>query len=132
SRRTHFFKYCITELLNNLHQSITANIMFCFTHSRNSMYGPGEGFKTIQELLAAELKSSRLQMNIGVNCFFVDNDAFRYLVAKKQGYYFKPEYNSFFRLSWDNSVEQMERMFVAIQKLPVHNLDKSISYYSAK
>src|SRR5699024_10130255 len=50
SRRTHFFKYCITELLNNLHQSITANIMFCFTHSRNSMYGPGEGFKTIQEL----------------------------------------------------------------------------------
>ena len=132
SRKTTHFKYCITELLNNLHASITANIMFCFTYSHNTMYGPGEGFKTMQELLAGELKSSGLKMNLDQNCFFVDNEAFRYLVAKKQGYQFKPEYSSFFRLSWENSAEQMERMFMAIQKLPVHNLNKTTSLFSAK
>ena len=131
SRKTHFFEYCITDLLAHLHRNIIANIMFCFTHSRSSMYGPGEGFKTMQELLAGELKSSGLQMNLG-NCFFVDNEAFRYLVAKKQGYQFKPGYSNFFRLSWDKSSEQMERMFETILKLPVYNLNKTISLYSAK
>ena len=132
SRKTTHFKYCINELLNNLHQSITTNVMFCFTYSHSSMFGPGEGFKTMQELLAGELKISGLQMNLDNNCFFVDNEAFRYLVAKKQGYQFKPGYSSFFSLSWDKSSEQMERMFETILKLPAHNLNKTTSLYSAK
>src|SRR5699024_11121552 len=77
SRQDIYLKYCIT-LLSNLHHSISPKIMFCFTHSRNSMYGPGEGFKTMQELLDVELNGSGLHLNIGVNCFFVDNEAFLY------------------------------------------------------
>ena len=132
SRMTHFFKYCVSEMLNNLHHSILPNIMFCYTHSRISMYGPGEGFKTMQELLDGELKSSGLQMNIGVNCFFVDNEAFRYLVAKKQQYQFDPELSMFFKVSWNKSVQQMGSMFEAIRELPAHQIYKTTTLYNAK
>src|SRR5699024_8599668 len=89
TRKTASFRYCINQLLTHLHKSACQNIVFCFTFSRNSFYGPGEGFSTLRGFLKNELKEVNLDLKTGGNCFFIDNEAYRFLVAKKQDYPFK-------------------------------------------
>jgi hypothetical protein len=38
---TAHFKYCIGQLLTRLHKSAAANIVFCFTNARGSIYDGG-------------------------------------------------------------------------------------------
>jgi hypothetical protein len=42
SRLNSTFRYCLQELLASLHRNAAKNIVFCFTHSRGTLYRPGK------------------------------------------------------------------------------------------
>lgn len=132
TRRTAFFRYCITELLAHLHKSACKNLVFCFTFSRNSFYGPGEGFATLRAFLQSELSEVNLALEPEENCFFIDNEAFRFLVAQKQGYPFPKDQEDSYRDSWAKSVRQSNAMWERIIRTRPHNLVNTTSLNSAR
>ena len=132
TRKTTTFRYCINELLTHLHKSACKNIVFCFTFSRNSFYGPGEGFATLKGFMKKELKDVQLEMVPGKNCFFIDNEAFRYFVAKKQNYPFIDGQEASYRESWNKSVEQTKNMMKHILGLEPHDLVSTTSLNKAR
>lgn len=118
TRKTAVFGYCLNQLLLHLPRSASKNIVFCFTFSRNSLYGPGDGFTTLKGFLTEnELGSEKIELKTGQNCFFIDNEAFRFLLAKKYGYPFTEDKAAFYRESWDKSVEQTLNMIKQITEL---------------
>lgn len=122
TRKTVTFRYCISELLTHLHKSASKNIIFCFTFSRNSFYGPGEGFFNLNNFLKNDLKLDNLELDRERNCFFIDNEAFRFIAAKKKNYVF-PEYlQKSYKESWAKSVEQTTLMVKRVMSLSAHNL----------
>lgn len=125
------FKYCITELLTQLHRDACKNIVFCFTFSRNSHYKPGDAFYMLKQFLSDELKVN-LKLKSKVNCFFIDNEAYRFLLAKKCNYSFPPEEVSDYKNSWKRSVEQTNLMLNVIAGLDAHDLDKTISLNNSR
>lgn len=126
-----FLRYCITELLTQLHRDACKNIVFCFTFSRNSHYKPGDAFYMLKQFLSDELKVN-LKLKSKVNCFFIDNEAYRFLLAKKCNYSFPPEEVSDYKNSWKRSVEQTNLMLNVIAGLDAHDLDKTISLNNSR
>ena len=42
------FRFCLKELLVHLHKDAAPNIVFCFTNSRSTFYGPGDTFEPLK------------------------------------------------------------------------------------
>ncbi|XP_065654367.1 uncharacterized protein LOC136080901 [Hydra vulgaris] len=133
SRLTIMFRYCIQELIIRMHATIKYNILFCFTHCRSTMYGPGNTFPVLNNELAS--------MNTGIeavhnyaerndkrnNCFCFDNEAFRYLVCVKNGIYFPPEIQRTYAESWSQAKDETLALFKKIDLLVPHNFADAIS-----
>ncbi len=134
SRKTAFFKYCITELLTHLHRSVVENIVFCFTFSQivPGTFGPGQGYDTLKSFLESDIKSVGITLEPGKNAFFIENDAYRFLVAKKQGYPWNEFQELLYRQSWNHSVKECEKMMSRILTVPPHNLSATISLHNAR
>ena len=87
SRLTSFFQYVIDQLLSHLQLSASNNIVFVYTHSRSCSYSPGETGGILKTILD-QIKVKQPQVNIKLNkntMYCLDNEAFRFLVALKQG-----------------------------------------------
>jgi len=132
TRTNVYFRYCITELLTHLNKSACANIVLCFTFSRNSYYGPGEGYSMLKSFLANELPNVSITLKNEINCFYIDNEAYRYLVAYKQNYPFPPNIENSYLESWNKSVEQTNKMWQQIRRVQPHNLRDTISLNNAR
>ncbi|KAH9390425.1 hypothetical protein TYRP_023077 [Tyrophagus putrescentiae] len=132
TRLTDFFKYCIAELLTQLHRDASKNIVFCFTFSRNSHYRPGDAFFMLEKFLSNELDKVDLELKSKVNCFFIDNEAYRFLLAKKSNYTFPPDQINDYKNSWKNSVEQTNLMLNFIANLKAHDLNNTISLNNSR
>ena len=74
----------------------------------------------------------QLVLEPGTNCFFIDNEAFRYLVAKKQDYPFVDGQEDSYRQSWNKSVEQTKRMVQRILRSEPHDLKNTTSLNNAR
>src|SRR5699024_2603262 len=131
ARKTAFFKYCITELLKHLHKSISENIVLCFTHS-SPTFGPGDGFSVLNGYLSSELKVLQLEISPKSNCFFIDNEGYRCLVAERQGYEFTKRQRASFEGSWETSAEQVEKMFKYIIDRVPHDLTHTLSLNNSR
>lgn len=133
-RKTTFFQYCITQLMTYLHKSVVQNIVFCFTYSQITpgTFGPGDGFDVLKAFFEKEISEVGIRLEKGRNAFFIENDAYRLLVAKKQGYEWKPIQKMLCEESWNYSVKQCVAMFTTIQTFTPHDLDDTISLNNAK
>ena len=86
SRLTLIFEFCIKQLLNNLQKSASNNIVFLFTNVRATFYRPGDTGPSLVKVLDKVKKSSDVEIPFNKSrVYCVDNEAFRYLVALKQG-----------------------------------------------
>ncbi|KAH9403091.1 hypothetical protein TYRP_015858 [Tyrophagus putrescentiae] len=134
NRKTAFFQYCITQLMTYLHKSVVQNIVFCFTYSQITpgTFGPGYGFDVLKAFFEKEISEVGIRLEKGRNAFFIENDAYRLLVAKKQGYEWKPIQKMLCEESWNYSVKQCVAMFTTIQTFTPHDLDGTISLNNAK
>lgn len=81
----------------------------------------------LKDFLRNELEITDLTLKSKVNCFFIDNEAYRFLLAKKCNYYFPSGQINDYRKSWKNSVEQTNMMLNIIAGLESHNLEDTIS-----
>lgn len=132
TRNVTAFSYCITELFKRLHRSASENVFFCFTFSRTTFYRAGDGFQMLNELLKEEFPDADLTLKPKVNCFFIDNEAYRYLVAKKAGYPFEVYQMETFAEAWNNSASQTEQMLWRITEKVPHDLQSTIKLNMAQ
>ena len=103
------FAYTFRRYLTCLPPELYNNIAFIFTHTRSSFYQPGDTLVVLRSILndVSETEGSRVPLEED-NVFCLDNEAFRYLVAKKQGIDnigCEDEYN----ISWEKSSEACHR-----------------------
>lgn len=132
TRNVTAFSYCITELFRRLHRSASENVFFCFTFSRNTFFRPGDGLQILNQLLQEEFSEANLTLKSGVNCFFIDNESYRYLVADKANYPFEDYEMESFTEAWNKSAKQTEKMFENIIEKKPHNLQSTFKLNMAQ
>ncbi|KAK3956674.1 hypothetical protein QBC32DRAFT_386776 [Pseudoneurospora amorphoporcata] len=123
SRLTVMFRFCIKELLTQLHRNAATNIVFGFTNTRGSNYKPGDTFKPLETLLN-NYKTVKLGLyERNVYCF--DSESFRYLAARKKGVDMGLlEDNA---RSWDYSVAECRRLLDYLKGLEPHNVRSTVN-----
>ncbi|KAL0472526.1 hypothetical protein QR685DRAFT_586599 [Neurospora intermedia] len=123
SRLTVTFRFCIKELLTQLHRNAATNIVFGFTNTRGSNYKPGDTFKPLETLLN-NYKTVKLGLyEHNVYCF--DSESFRYLAARKKGVdmgLFEDNARS-----WDYSVAECRRLLNYLKGLEPHNVRSTVN-----
>ncbi len=129
ARLTAMFRFCIQEILAQLHSSAKTNIVFCFTNARGTMYRPGDTLPALNEMLKAK--------NVGIlatkdNYFCFDNESFRFLACVKNGIVFEDEDIKSYAQSWKKSVDQTNRLLNYINKLPPHKVRDTLSVNEAR
>ncbi|KAG0250389.1 hypothetical protein BG011_008390 [Mortierella polycephala] len=133
SRLTTSFRFCIDELLLHLHKSATDNILFTFTKTRSSFYGPGDTMTPLRtymkELEQANGITIQLEPN---NMFYFDNEAFRLYAALKQGIPFDPKTKEAFGASWTKSVEEARRLVKRVMDLKPHRTAETVTLDMAR
>merc|ERR1719284_459920 len=121
------FKYCIKELLKNLHKSAVANLLFIFTNTRSTFYEPGDTLPVLRTLLR-ELQSLPPYIEIPTTndtIFCVDSESFRYLAARSMGVRFIEATDEDFQRSWEKSSATAKRIVHQIKTLPPHNVKQT-------
>nr|XP_054761080.1 uncharacterized protein LOC129267390 [Lytechinus pictus] len=123
---TEMFRLYVEEFLAHLHISAKDNIVFCFTHTRPTLYQPGDTLPAINK----ELK----RKNVGIQatkdryyCF--DNEPFRFLACNQHDVTFGDGEASIYLLgaSWDKSVEETRRLLnYIVSRMKPHRVKETI------
>lgn len=121
------FRFYFAQLLATFHKNSMKNIIFLFTFSRQSSFGAGDAFITLKQFLDKHYPQLDIQLIVGVNCFFIDNEAYRYLVAKRQSDIENNKHESVYSDSWENSAQQIEQMLECISDMEPHLVKETIS-----
>lgn len=123
SRLTVMFRFCIKQLLTQLHCNAAANIVFGFTNTRGSNYKPGDTFKPLEALL-----SNYTTVQLGLyehNVYCFDSESFRYLAAQKKGIDMGLLEDNM--RSWEYSVAECRRLVKYVGELTPHNVRSTIN-----
>lgn len=140
AKLTTFFKFCIKEILAHLHKSSVDNLLFCFTNTRSTFYKPGDTYPALKVLLS-EINDNLKKKSRGTvyeivlsaeTMFCLDNEAFRFLCARRSNIDFKPEDFQNFSLSWDKSAAETQRMLSYIKSRKPHNVNETMSINEAR
>lgn len=107
SKLTVLFQYCIKQLLSRLEKSASRNIIFVFTNSRSTFYKPGDTIGPLKEILrTVKATPPHVEIPFSVdNVFCMDNEAFRFLLASRDGIKFSDGEKKDFSTSWEKSAE---------------------------
>ncbi|KAI5061406.1 hypothetical protein GOP47_0023911 [Adiantum capillus-veneris] len=133
SRLTVTFRFCIMELLRHLHKSASENIVFLFTNARSTFYTPGDTTVPLTTLLR-EIQNAPPHVHIAYNrrtVYCMDNEAFRYLLALREGCFFPPEVKASYLQSWTMSADECHRMLEHFRSLRAHNVRETVSLNQA-
>ena len=102
-----FFRSFLMQLFDVLGEDIRNNILFCFTNTRATFYGPGSTapvLKTfVKEYPLLDLLFSK------ENSFCFDSESFRYLVAKQRGVQFESDEAKECAKTWTRSSVESKR-----------------------
>jgi GTP-binding protein EngB required for normal cell division len=140
ARRTVLFEYCVNQILSRLEKSASQNIIFIFTNTRGTNYTPGETLPCLKTIID-EIKAKPPHVNIQLNdnVFSLDNEAFRFLIAiKNGGMKFGPDVQDRFVESWKNSSKECWRLISYIvgdasrDPLKPHQLANTFSINEAR
>ena len=90
ARLSLYFKYVFDRTLSYLHVSASNNIVFVYTHSRSYNFTPGDTGPILIKMIE-QFKKQQPAVDIKLNQktqYCIDSEAFRYVIAKKQGFNF--------------------------------------------
>jgi hypothetical protein len=123
ARVTIMFRFCINELLTQLHRDAVQNMVFGFTNTRGSSYQPGDTLDPLSIELASHENVDIGLYESTVYCF--DSESFRYLAAYQQGVDLgdRADYSR----SWEKSAQESQRLVRYIQSLTPHRVKSTIS-----
>ncbi|KAF7555747.1 hypothetical protein G7Z17_g1935 [Cylindrodendrum hubeiense] len=128
TRMDDSFKFCITELLNHLHQDAAYNIMFGFTNAFGTNFTLGATAVTLDQMLR-DLQDPIARRQD--NQFFFDAGGYKFLAHyKKTGemWLHKNQYD----FMWEESVKQSDKLMLAVMRLPPHDLRKTLRLNQAR
>ncbi|KAG9067743.1 hypothetical protein KI688_011330 [Linnemannia hyalina] len=133
-RLTTSFRFCIDELLLHLHKSAADNILFTFTKTRSSFYGPGDTMTLLRTYMKELEQANGVTIQLETNTlFYFDNEAFRLYAALKQGLLnFDPKIRETFAASWTQSVVEAQRLVKRVRDLKPHNTDETVTLDRAR
>ena len=130
-RLTTSLKYSIIKLLEKLHKDASANILFCFTNSRNTNFKPGETLGLLQSMLHPKRNSAdNVSLKIGLKVdtmYFFDSEAFRFQAMRKHGMAFTLQEEEEYKLSWERSNMEADRLIMHIRSLEPHRIKETLS-----
>ena len=115
ARLTVMFRFCMQQLLKYVNKEAFGNIVFCFTHSRNTFYKPGDTMPALRELLQDYADTNITLSEDTVYC--IDNEAVRFLAAEKSGVKFEERDVKAISQSWEKSVAEAERLIKHFQQI---------------
>ena len=106
------------------------NLIFCFTHTRATLYEPGESYTQLKKVLEDNNLDLKLRDNKNYFCF--DNEAFRLLSCIKNDIDMTTHEINLFSESWTHSAETTLKMIERIRSNPPHDTIKTVSMNEAK
>ena len=110
-------------ILTYLHRDASKNIVFCFTNARNTPYKSDDSLSRLKTLLGEKVDINLIQNNV----FCVDNEAFRFLCAQREGISFDVNDMMNFIDSWGKSAAETNRMIDCVAGLHPHSLAHTLS-----
>lgn len=124
SKTTTEFRFCITELLSQLHIDASKNILFAYTKAEGTGWGHGDASDAVASIIN-EL-GAKITLNPD-NQFVFDSAAYRYLAAcKYMGR--QLEVHTDYASIWNRSADSVFRLVKAVQELKVHEVQKTLRY----
>ncbi|KAI9207411.1 uncharacterized protein BJ171DRAFT_566188 [Polychytrium aggregatum] len=125
SKLTVWFRFCIMELFKYLDRDVIQNIVFLFTKARTTSFRAGDTIPVLNELFR-EIQS---QTGISIpltdkNTFLIDNEAYRYLLAKDTIIYDLEDIKKF-NESWNRSASECRRLISLAQGQPPQDFSKT-------
>uniref|UniRef100_A0AC35GU78 G domain-containing protein n=1 Tax=Panagrolaimus sp. PS1159 TaxID=55785 RepID=A0AC35GU78_9BILA len=133
ARMTLSFRYCISELLLQLHRDAAKNIVFFFTNSRGTFYKPGDTIVPLRAFLDELHKTHGIQVALDKNNIFcLDNEAFKFVCAFHDGFEFTEADMLNFAGSWKLSAEETHRFLDFAAASNPHSVDKTLSVNQAR
>ncbi|KAF9961419.1 hypothetical protein BGZ72_003676 [Mortierella alpina] len=127
-RLTTSFRFCIDELLLHLHKSAADNVIFTFTKTRSSFYGPGDTMTPLKTYMKELERESGIAVPLdSSNMFFFDNESFRLYAALKQGISFDQNTKDAFGASWIKSVDEARRLIKRVVTLTPHKTTETVT-----
>ena len=133
ARMTQSFRYCIGELLLQLHKDAIDNIIFFFTNARGTFYKPGDTMTPLSEFLSQLQKERGLKISLGTDKICcTDNEAFRLVCAHYNGVSFSEEDFKNFAGSWKKSAAETHRFLEFAARQKPHNVADTISINKAR
>uniref|UniRef100_A0AC35GX90 G domain-containing protein n=1 Tax=Panagrolaimus sp. PS1159 TaxID=55785 RepID=A0AC35GX90_9BILA len=133
ARMTLSFRYCISELLLQLHKDAVDNIIFFFTNARGTFYKPGDTMTPLSEFLS-ELQNQRgLRISLAADKICcTDNEAFRLVCAHFNGAKFTEEDFLNFAGSWKQSAAETHRFIEFAARQRPHHVADTVSINKAR
>jgi hypothetical protein len=128
ARLTATFEFCFEELLSYFNRGAAENIVFGFTHTRNSDYDPGDSFHPLERLLKKHTDGSLILSPQTAYSF--DAESFRHLAAYHKGFNAGMERNC--RESWDRSKAETMRLLEHVDSLKPHDISQTLSMNEAR
>ncbi|KAL1497314.1 hypothetical protein ABEB36_008298 [Hypothenemus hampei] len=133
ARITAYFQYCVTEIFSRLEKSASKNIIFVFTHSRGSHYGPDNTLELLKKVITDIKKQpAHAEIPLGRNVFYFDNEAFQTLAAIKEGVELRADVISASIESWKKSMQQCWLMLKYTCQLYPHFVHNTSSINEAR
>ncbi|KAI9202598.1 uncharacterized protein BJ171DRAFT_513507 [Polychytrium aggregatum] len=101
SKLTVWFRFCIMELFKYLDKDVIQNISFLFTKARTTSFRMGDTTHVLKKLFTEIKSQSGIQVPLTeANTFLIDNEAYRFLIAKDHDIGFTPSEIEQFKDSW--------------------------------
>ena len=130
-RITPSIEYCVTEILRNLHESASNNVIFIITNAKSTNFKPGNTISTLRDFLRRNLLETRIELNKDTIYYF-ENDTVQHIAEHINGCSHDNDAEESTRKSWEKSVKTMTDMLANIQKLPPHDVDSTQCIYSIR
>ena len=129
ARLTVSLEYCIKELLTNLHQDASRNIVTCFTNCRGTLYRPGDTLSTLKEFI----RDKNIQLELSKETIYcIDNECVRYLAAIKFGLTLDRGESKHYFGSWNKSMKEVERLMEHVVSVKPHRIKNTLTVIEAR
>ncbi|KAI9206445.1 uncharacterized protein BJ171DRAFT_30576 [Polychytrium aggregatum] len=127
-----WFRYCIQELIGNLHRDCLKNMYFIFTHSKLTNGKLGEGFLTLKSYLEELEQEYSVEIPMSrSNTFAIDNESYRYLLAKGDIVY-EDRYRKGIEESWKHARSTVYKLLEQISNKTTHETKLTVILYNCR
>jgi predicted GTPase len=133
SRLKISLRYCIEELLVNLHKNAIPNIVVVFTNACNTLFKPGDTMTVLTQLFENVGKANQNFIHLNSsNTYCIDNEAVRMLYASFKGIMFEEKDIEIISKSWNHTAKEIRRLFSYISTLAPHSVEESKVTYKKR